>query len=809
MLPGLIGTVPDRPEIEAIDFAARLDPEFLAEAGWDPMNLALRLPPDHRLFGRRVCLAPDCQYTARTPTQICAGCAWRLTQHGLTAADIARIPPKTRMIQQRCQVRNCPRQWISSSHELCQGHRDRQRRWRLTVVQFLSDPRTQPLPACGRCEVNACDRDKKSGSNAYCATHYKRFFDARAADPGIDEAVWRSRTPAKAEPGIVHLRGLAPLVIDQVLFALQERTRMNCRTNEDQLQRVCNMLLAQRLTTLFDAAVGPPGRFFGAFLKGFAGRAGQLLLDPDTEKAKEVWNLAAFGQSGILDFNTISQPWLRGTAKVWMLNDLPQRRGKHIGGHARQRLRTIEWMSQSLRLRSDGGHDPAELGRSDIENLLHRMTFQESNGQLSRDSRIRRCFEMKVFISWVRTMGLTRPGGPAAGLGQDFGFIRSDTPPRPDRGEPGRDVPPEVMRQLCAQLDGLDEITSRECRVAIELCIDTGRRPEEISALGWDCLRRDDGNPVLIYDNFKADRLGRRLPIAEATATLITRQQQRVWAAFPHTSIAELKLLPARQRNPDGKLSLGANSVSMRHRQWINSLPPLLTVDGTEFDKSVIVQYSYRHTYAQRHADAGVAPDVLRELMDHLQLEVTQRYYRVGEQRRREAVDRVTALQFDRHGNRTWQQAKALLDSEYVRRAVGEVVVPFGVCAEPSNVKAGGHACPYRFRCVGCDHFRTDVSYLPELQAHLDDLLRNRERLLAATDVDNWARAEAMPSTEEITRIRRLIHRITTELDTLTSDDRHQIEQAVATVRRTRTVTLGIPRLRQPLPDVRPEKGTA
>lgn len=809
ILPGLIGTVPDLPKIEAIDFAARLDPGFLAEAGWDPMNLALRLPADHRLFGRRVCLAPDCQHTARTPTQICAGCAWRLTQYGLTAADIARIPPKTRVIQQRCQVRNCPRQWISSSHELCQGHRDRQRRWGLTVAQFLSDPRTQPLPACGRCEVNACDRDKKSGSNAYCATHYQRFLDARAADPAIDEAGWRSRTPAKAEPGIVHLRGLATLVIDQVLFALQERTRLNCRTNEDQLQRVCNMLLAQRLTTLFDARVGPPGRFFGAFLKGFAGQAGQLLLDPDTEKVKDVWNLAAFGQSGVLDFTTISQPWLRAAAKVWMLNDLPQRRGKHIGGHARQRLRTIEWISQSLRMRSDGGHDPAELGRSDIENLVHRLAFQESNGQLSRDSRIKRCFEMKVFMSRVRTMGLTRPGGPAAGLGQDFGFIRSDTPPRPDRGEPGRDVPPEVMRQLCAQLDGLEDITSREGRVAIELCIDTGRRPEEISALGWDCLRRDDGNPVLIYDNFKADRLGRRLPIAEATATLITVQQQRVRAAFSHTPIAELKLLPARQRNPDGKLSVGANSVSMRHRQWINSLPPLLTVDGTEFDKSVIVPYSYRHTYAQRHADAGVPPDVLRELMDHLRLEVTQRYYRVGEQRRREAVDRVTALQFDRHGNRTWQQAKALLDSEYVRRAVGEVVVPFGVCAEPSNVKAGGHACPYRFRCVGCDHFRTDVSYLPELQAHLDDLLRNRERILAATDVDDWARAEAMPSTEEITRIRRLIHRITTELDTLTSDDRHQIEQAVATVRRTRTVTLGIPRLRQPLPDVRPEEGTA
>ena len=66
-----------------------------------------------------------------------------------------------------------------------------------------------------------------------------------------------------------------------------------------------------------------------------------------------------------------------------------------------------------------------------------------------------------------------------------------------------------------------------------------------------------------------------------------------------------------------------------------------------------------------------------------------------------------------------------------------------------------------------------------------------------------------MPSTEEITRIRRLIHRISTELDTLTNDDRQQIEQAVATVRRTRTVSLGIPRLRQPLPDIRTERGTA
>ena len=200
--------------------------------------------------------------------------------------------------------------------------------------------------------------------------------------------------------------------------------------------------------------------------------------------------------------------------------------------------------------------------------------------------------------------------------------------------------------------------------------------------------------------------------------------------------------------------------------------------------------------------------------MDHIVMDTTKQYDRVGEARRREAVDRLVALQFDRHGNRVWRDAKALLDSEHVRRAVGEVVVPFGVCAEPSNVKAGGHACPFRseeqnlidntHRLDTEDHFRTGASYLPDLYLYLDDLLRNRERLHAATDVDDWARTEATPSDEEITRIRRLIARISGDLDALTPVERAQLDQAVATVRRHRSVSLGVPKVRAPMPDLRP-----
>ncbi|WP_243709937.1 transposase [Mycobacterium marinum] len=169
----------------------------------------------------------------------------------------------------------------------------------------------------------------------------------------------------------------------------------------------------------------------------------------------------------------------------------------------------------------------------------------------------------------------------------------------------------------------------------------------------------------------------------------------------------------------------------------------------------------------------------------------------IGEDRRRAAVDTVTALSFDRHGNRLWRNAQMLLESERARHAVGEVAVPYGTCTEPTNVTAGGGACPIRFRCAGCDHFRTNVAYLPDLQAHLDDLLRTRERLSAAIDgVDDWARVDAIPTQEEITRIRRLISRIKGDVADLDEGERARIDEAVAIVRRHRaahSVPLGMP----------------
>ncbi|MFB1047333.1 hypothetical protein [Streptomyces chrestomyceticus] len=141
----------------------------------------------------------------------------------------------------------------------------------------------------------------------------------------------------------------------------------------------------------------------------------------------------------------------------------------------------------------------------------------------------------------------------------------------------------------------------------------------------------------------------------------------------------------------------------------------------------------------------------------------------VGAERRREAVNPVTALQAGRHGQRVWRTAKSLLDSEHVRRAIGEVA-PLRHLPRALNVAAGGHACPLR-RCASAAWAANTCPptppFLPDLQAHLADLLRSRERLMSAFEADDWVRTQARPSQEEIRRVRRLIDRVQSDLDDL------------------------------------------
>jgi hypothetical protein len=110
-----------------------------------------------------------------------------------------------------------------------------------------------------------------------------------------------------------------------------------------------------------------------------------------------------------------------------------------------------------------------------------------------------------------------------------------------------------------------------------------------------------------------------------------------------------------------------------------------------------------------------------------------------------------------------------------------------GSCVEPSNVRANGAACDFRYRCFGCSHFRTDPSYLPELRTYLSTLLTSRERLAAAVpELADWARRQALPAEQEIDAVRRLIDACEQALVRLDPPERQAVEQAIGLLRQGR-----------------------
>lgn len=786
---------------------ALLDPVFLAEAGWEAEHGLLRPSPDHRLLGWSHCSVPGC--TVETYRRLCTGCRVRQTESGLSPEQFIDSAPAKKngggegrwLFDERlCQVSGCQRPMHSRTMGLCNSHtiRCRELFGRISptdVPLFLDRSDLRPFPSWGPCQVAACLR-LAYNSAGLCLCHSQRWHEKLRGEVDADFADWCRRESGIMVSGVANLRGLPRSVVLEFLGGLQLCTGQGRKTRPSKLNRLARIARYQQVRTLRDVDPDALAADLKTLVTMLMREVARATVTPGEVQRTDHWDLAVMGATGRIDFTVLTQPWLREVAKHWASEDLARRRGGGSGGVVRVHIGSLAELSTALRLtRADQSHDPGALGRKDIVGFLTRLAHLEQTGKISANRRLQIVRHVRTVLRDARDLGMTRAGGCAAGLPGEFGVRAEDVPPPVHIDGPGRALPNEVMNALNDALPLLETRSGRTVRVTVEVLMDTGRRPDEVCQLPLDCLERDgDGKYVLVYTDYKENRLHRRLPIPDSTAALIRVQQAAVRAAFPDTDPRELVLLPASSTNPHGTKSLRSPGLTMLHRVWVDQLPPFVLTDGGVFPHAAVVAYAYRHTYAQRHADAGTPIEVLRELMGHRSVHSTEAYYRITEVRARAAVTRVADHQFDGSGNRVWRQVTALLDSERARMRVGQVAVPYGTCTEPSNVQAGGSACPFRFRCLGCGHFRTDVSYLPELRSHLDRLLANRERVIAATELEPWARTEAAPSDAEIDKVRALIRRLDDHVEDLTPAERDQITEAIGVLRTTRQVVhLGMP----------------
>lgn len=761
------------------------------------------------LFGFVVCRATSCDQVVHSGS---LGLCWRCKQLWKKAGEgadfdefCATVPPRIRHSRSDslCAVCRTPgHERPVRAHGLCTMCSKTMANRGQSLEEYVDGDEeyeaATPRPTLGLCLVVACKRWAWRSRPALCEAHDQTWRAAgRPSGHPFEEWSVRQRS-LDGGPRVVVLRGLGERMGLEVLYALQRAAETGRRTRPGVVQGAVNIMRAQGVFSICELSM--EGVKHGAprlFLTFAADQVTLALSHRASEEAKDDWDQRVFGHiPGLLRFGPISQDWLKETAKTWAAERIDTVRTPRV---LQANLRAVKAFSESLRRNCpDGGVDAHLVSRSDLMSFANDLAHLEARGDLARNTRRAWVNHLERFLREARSMGLSRPDGPMHGLPEDVVFRRGEQVKSASREEQGRALPQVVLDQLLspAALESLEERSGTDRRAMVELAARVGRRTGELCTLGFGCLTFEEildeagqlrAAPVLVHDMPKVGVRGYRLPIDEETAEIIAAQQARVIARYPDTPASALALFPAIVMNPRGTKGCNVTTFEVHFRDWVDGLPELLGPDGEPYDRSDVVIYSFRHSFAQRHADSGTPIEVLAELMGHTRLTSTQTYYRVSDKRKRKAVDLLAALQVDRAGTRSRPAVERLLDAEVAREAIGQVAVPFGICTEPTNVKAHGQGCPFRHQCFGCTYFRSDPSFLPELRAYLTRLLADTERLRAAVpELEDWARKSAVPSAEEIASLRRIIDRCEELVADLADDERSAVQEAVAVLRRVR-----------------------
>ena len=779
---------------------SRLGPLWRA-GEWDSQTLLFTGDPASARTAAWSCRTPGCPTTTRRTSGRCDGCRRARFTAGIGWAEFDAAPPPRviRPLQPgRCTVPGC--EGDLHCNGLCYRHEHSWRKKGTSEPAAAFIARARPLTRAPECRVAGCDRESAT-RRGLCRFHGQRLLRQHKVSSLSDDelAAWVASERPLLGAHQFSLAGLPELLRTELLYALQQRDQ----TPPPLDPTMVKMLLARlgdaaSLREADPRAVCESGglqynsavrglfrdlrryldqaraRHFGA--DAFTGDIWQVALLELPVNATRHWPAT----EGTIDLRVIEPGWLREIVRHWARDTRPNLQ------RLRETLRACQTASRVLT--TAGCDDPARLGAGDFTRILDAISAQRrADGSLySAGHRNLMIYQFCQVIEHGRASGLMAavpdPFRPAA---------RHRVRDEPNEEELGKALPDMVIRQLDARIDllgpagrgGTISAASLQLmhRTIYQILRDTGRRPGEIVSMRADCLEVTGGQYNLIYDNHKAGRMRRRLPVTAGTAGIIAAwQQHRAQLRVP----AELDqwLFPSpllRARQSRGHIKPAC--VARAFKAWTAKIgvidSDLLGPDGSPvpFDPALIIPYALRHSYAQRHADAGVPIDVLRELMDHAAIATTMGYYQVSLKRKQQAIRSVGPLAADAAGN----PAPFASTTAYERASVA---VPFGNCTEPSNVKAGGGSCPIRFQCAGCGFYRPDPSYLPAIEQHIASLRADLETA-RAMDAAGYVLASM---SAEISSFTAVAEKMRGSLSRLDPAQREEVEQASKLLRRAR-----------------------
>jgi integrase len=782
----------------------------LVDSAWRPGEW----DPETRLFTGDVhnagtvvyrCGTAACDSMARTQN-MCATCekAFRASDLDLKAFKATFVPDRNRVIggqRALCRVSNCPRE--SALWGLCSAHgslrqKDLQRNPGSELDPWIA--RQAPYPASPSCLVSGCGHDARA-TFGLCSVHTARWNkhtagSRRSQVPAAVNPEWLDRQAPFLNVHQFSLAPLHPVVRLEVLYALQQRDVRG--------QKIDPVAVRQAVAQFSDAVVSiasmpaeqlprPKQTNVDAFLREthriLTGALGQSQgIEPTSKDVLDLSELGVRGMRGTpthrpgdLDVAEIRQPWLRNLLVTWISETKP------TTAEVRRGLRACLAASRALDMRPGGGQDASVLVFADMNAVTDTFRHLPRLDGAPMGSKQRGA----LLSFFFKILDYGRAAGHLDGMSASFARHSSHVIKAEEvtEDEAGKALPESVIAQLDQHMNRLGvgvshgrmtpEQVGAMARALYELLRDTGRRPYEIAELRTTCLERADGDWSLIWDNRKGRRNGRRLPITSDTVKVV-----QTWLAVRDTldlpTGSEPYLFPPAGENGIMR-HLVPEQISAIIRKWADSLPGILAeefgLDGERapFDLSLIFPYAFRHSYAQRHADAGVPIDVLCELMDHRSTATTQGYYKVSQKRKRQAVNVMRLHTVDRAG----RPAPMASATAYQARSVA---VPFGNCTEPSNVKAGGKACPIRFQCAACPSYRPDPSYLPAIEDHIRSLKADRE-MAVMMETDEFV---VRNLDDQITAFKGTAETMRKLMEGMSVDERGEVEEAAAVLRKVR-----------------------
>lgn len=728
--------------------------------------------------------------------------------------------------QGRCAVRRgdvqCGRAGIN--HGLCGTHGNQWYLYRLAHVRkknalTLDDwsiSIATPFEQVPPCRVTGCTTPVNVVTGAICQYHNRHWQrdQMTGAVQHDNIARWAATQVPYLGSDRFSLIPLRPLVRWELLYCLQQRDANNHAVCPKTVRELVRVLSDQDSLLNADIPAISGGLSGNALsvLKHMSRTLTRAFDEMHGVKAidKDLLDLGAIGlkgqtksgkrtRHGVADLTVITQPWLRELLRSWIDIERP------TSTNYSRRIRATTLASDALRCRPGGGEAPMTLRLADMNAVFSHFTKSSREDGKPYQAKMRQ----QLFGHFCDLLDFGRRADLLDDLPGGFARHSCHRIARVDENEDqvGKAIPTFVVDQLDDQVDsigvGVPYGTMRPedfqvmARAFYFVLRDTGRRPLEVVSLPRNCLETIDGETSLVWDNHKGRKNRRRLPIDENTVKEIQAWQRRR-GRVPVPASARGYLFPA---ITDGTSSghLSSSHMGETIRAWVDALPALTTDaighDGqpVPFERSKVFPYAFRHTYAQRHADAGTPVDVLKELMDHRAASTTMGYYTVPLKRKQQAVKTLSAHTLDRAG-----RPKPFSSGLAYQR--GSVAVPFGGCAEPSNIKAGGHACPIRFQCSGCGFYRPDPSYLPAIEQQVNDLRADRETAQAMGAADFVIRN----LTAQIDSYRAVIATMHEKLAELPPDQRAEVEEASRIMRKARA---GSGHIRLPLTPVQhPQK---